>query len=77
MKVLIADDEDRVCRLIYRLIKWDELDMEVAAIAHNGLEVLSMIEEHRPDIVITDIRMPGLDGLEMIRYFGIYHHQWI
>ena len=43
MKVLIADDEDRVCRLIYRLIKWDELDMEVAAIAHNGLEVLSMV----------------------------------
>lgn len=67
MKVLIADDEDRVCRLICRLIKWEELDMEVAAVAHNGLEVLSMIEEHRPDIVITDIRMPGLDGLEMIK----------
>lgn len=67
MKVIIADDEDKICQLIYRLVDWGQLDMQVEAIVHNGIEALEAIRKYHPDIVITDIRMPGYDGLEMIR----------
>ncbi len=67
MKVIIADDEDKICQLIYKLVDWEQLEMQVMAIVHNGIEALEAIEKYRPDIVITDIRMPGYDGLEMIR----------
>ncbi len=67
LKVLIADDERKVCQLIEKLVDWQALDMQVAATAENGIEALEMIREHQPDIVITDIRMPGYDGLDLIR----------
>ncbi|WMJ89972.1 response regulator transcription factor [Anaerocolumna sp. MB42-C2] len=66
LKVIIADDEDKICQLIYKLIDWDSLRMRVEAIAHNGVEAFELIQLHNPDIVITDIRMPGYDGLEFI-----------
>ena len=67
LKVLIADDERKVCQLIEKLIDWQALDMQVTATAENGIEALERIKEHHPDIVITDIRMPGYDGLDLIR----------
>lgn len=66
LKVIIADDEERVCRLIQKLVDWDALEMEIAATAANGIEALDAIEKYKPDLVITDIRMPGYDGLDMI-----------
>lgn len=66
LKIIIADDEDKICQLIYKLIDWDSLEMQVVAIAHNGVEALELLQIHNPDIVITDIRMPGYDGLELI-----------
>ncbi|MBP1753852.1 MAG: two component transcriptional regulator, AraC family [Firmicutes bacterium] len=66
LKIVIADDEDKICQLIYKLIDWDSLEMQVVAIAHNGVEALELIQIHNPDIAITDIRMPGYDGLEFI-----------
>ena len=65
-KVIIADDEERICRLIEALVDWRALDMEVAAIAHNGLEAAELVGQLCPDILITDIRMPGCSGLELI-----------
>lgn len=65
-KVLIADDEKKVCQLIYMLVDWKSLDMEVIGMVHNGCDALEMIQDKQPDIVITDIRMPGMSGLEMI-----------
>lgn len=67
LKVLIADDEDKVCRLIMNLVDWESLDMQVVAIAENGIEALDKMKEHHPDIAIIDIRMPGYDGLELVR----------
>lgn len=66
-KVLIADDENLICRLVQALVDWEALDMCVQATAENGLDALRLIKEHEPDILITDIRMPGCNGLELIR----------
>ena len=66
-KVIIADDEKLICRLIETLIDWKALDMEIVGKAENGLEALRMVKELRPHLLITDIRMPGCDGLDLIR----------
>lgn len=65
-KVIIADDEEKVCQLICSLVDWDSLDMEIAGIAHNGIEALDLVERVKPALLITDIRMPGYNGLELI-----------
>ncbi|MCL2033637.1 MAG: helix-turn-helix domain-containing protein [Oscillospiraceae bacterium] len=67
LKVVIADDEARVCNLVKMLADWDALGMEVVGTASNGFEALKFVEQIKPDILITDIRMPGCDGLELIR----------
>ncbi|MFC9709002.1 response regulator [Paenibacillus sp. NPDC056933] len=67
LKVLLVDDEIYVRKGMHELIGWDELDMEIVGEAENGLEALKMVECLQPDVVITDIRMPILDGLELIR----------
>lgn len=66
MKVVVADDESRVCALICALIDWEGLGLELVGTAYDGISALHLIEEEKPDLVITDIRMPGLDGLQLI-----------
>lgn len=66
LKVLLADDEHKIMQLIEHLVDWDSLSMEIVARADNGLDALVLAKEYQPDIIITDIRMPGLDGLELI-----------
>jgi len=65
-RVIIADDEPKVLLLIKNLIQWEELGLELVATANDGISALEMIAELHPDIVITDIRMPGYDGIELI-----------
>lgn len=65
--VIIADDEMKVCQLIQKLVDWDSLGLCVAGVANDGLTALELIKRHQPDMLITDIRMPGVDGIELIR----------
>lgn len=67
LKVIIADDEKRVCNLILNIVPWTELGYNVVGTANNGIEAFEMICEHKPDVVITDARMPGYDGIELIK----------
>ena len=63
--VLIADDNREQCERIKSLTEIQN-DMKVVGIAHNGIEAYSKILEHKPDIAIIDLIMPGLDGLGIL-----------
>lgn len=67
LKAIIVDDENKICALIQKLVDWDKLNIELVGTADNGPSALELIVEHRPDIVITDIRMPGFEGIELIQ----------
>lgn len=66
VKLVVADDEEKVCRLIIALGDWERLGIEVVGTAANGLEAAELVAREKADILITDIRMPGLNGLELI-----------
>ncbi len=66
-QVMLVDDEEDVIQVIIRKINWESLGYEVMGYAHNGLEALELCEERQPDVVMTDIKMPYMDGLELSR----------
>jgi two-component system response regulator YesN len=66
-RVVLADDEQLICTLLTEIIRWDELGLELAGVAHTGRELWQEIVDKRPDIVITDICMPEMDGIELVR----------
>lgn len=65
-KVLIIDDEEVIREGLRSAIEWEEMCCKVVGEAEDGDEGLALINSLEPDIVLTDIRMPGLNGLEMI-----------
>ncbi|CAM5407537.1 hypothetical protein GCM10010343_00660 [Streptomyces avidinii] len=66
ISVVIADDQD-MARTGFRMILESQPDIEVVADVVDGEAALAAVAEHRPDVLLLDIRMPGLDGLEVTR----------
>ncbi len=66
-KVLIVDDEVLVRIGIKSYIQWDELGLVLIGEASNGIEALKIIEEEYPEIILLDIKMPEMDGIELLR----------
>ncbi|SFE53255.1 two-component system, response regulator YesN [Paenibacillus catalpae] len=67
IKVLLVDDEPLALENVYELVPWEEYGFEVAARTTSGRTALKLFEQHRPQIVITDISMSPMDGLELGR----------
>lgn len=67
LKVVVIEDEIMLRKGLLYTTPWEEWECEVIGHADNGLAGLELIRRVRPDIVVTDIKMPGLDGIEMIR----------
>ena len=66
-KLIIVDDEKIIRETIHSLINWESLDIEVIGLCKNGLDAYDTIQDKNPDIVLTDIKMPGLTGIELIK----------
>ena len=67
MRIVVVEDEIRIREGISRLLKKLNEEYEIVGAAENGQEGLALIRELKPDVVITDIRMPVMDGLEAAR----------
>ena len=65
-KLLIAEDEGALCDQ-FRLLDWAKVSLELTVCCRNGLEAYSYLLEHPVDVVMTDIKMPFMDGIELIK----------
>lgn len=66
-KVMLVDDEEIIRTGITKLVPWQENGLSLAYAASNGQEALDYLRHHPIDIVITDIKMPVLDGMQLIQ----------
>ena len=65
--MLLVDDEQEVINLVIRKIDWKNLGFQVIGYAQNGEEAMELAELETPDVVVTDIKMPFMDGLTLSR----------
>ncbi len=65
--VVVADDEDELREAVCTMIPWQELGFRLVGSAGNGLDALQLVEKHGPDLLLTDIRMPFISGIELAR----------
>lgn len=66
LKVLLVDDEYMVLDTLLSLIRWDELGLKVVATAMNGKIALEKCALHQPDLIVTDLTMPVMNGIELM-----------
>lgn len=65
-KVMIIDDEPIIAQGLSRTIDWEKYECRIVATAYDGMEGAEAIRKYHPHIIISDIAMPGLDGLSMV-----------
>ncbi len=65
--ILIVDDEENIRKAFVNAVNWEEMGFEIVGQASNGVEALDFIETHDIDLLITDIMMPIMGGIELVR----------
>ena len=65
--VVVADDEDELREAVCTMIPWRDYGFRLVGSASNGLDALQLVEQHEPDLLLTDIRMPFISGIELAR----------
>ncbi len=65
--VVVADDEDELREAVCSMIPWETLGFSLVGEANNGLDALELVEKREPDLLLTDIRMPFISGIELAR----------
>ena len=68
IKILLVDDEPFIRKGIQILIDWESYGYEIVAEASNGVEAIKELQKNEIDLIITDIKMPEMNGLEFIEY---------
>lgn len=66
LRLLIVDDEEMICQAIADIIDWKKYNIQLIGTCTDGVEAYHTILDESPDIVMTDIRMPGISGLDLI-----------
>ena len=65
--VIVADDEDELREAVCTMIPWEDYGFRLVGSASNGLDALQLVEKYEPDLLLTDIRMPFISGIELAR----------
>ena len=65
--VIVADDEDELREAMCTMIPWEDYGFRLVGNASNGLDALQLVEQYEPDLLLTDIRMPFISGIELAR----------
>lgn len=66
-KIILVDDESFTIKAIAKAIKWDAFGFELCGIFNNGFDALEYVSENELDAVISDIRMPQMDGVTLAK----------
>lgn len=74
-KILIVDDDVLVCRFLSQLVDWEGNGYELVGIARDGSQALTLIEEKHPHILITDIEMPVMNGIDLVKQIRKTEHE--
>jgi two-component system response regulator YesN len=67
-KLLLVDDEPMAVEVLKYILDWEKLGYIVCGTCGNGKEAIEAIEKYNPDVIITDIKMPVMDGMDLIRH---------
>lgn len=73
IRVLVAEDEDLIRNNLVRKIEGIDDAIKVVCTAQNGKEALELVQAEQPDLLVTDIRMPVMDGMELIKQMHLYY----
>ena len=71
--IVFADDEEEVRQAIIQKVAWNDIGYEFVGEAGNGAEALELVEKLRPDVLLTDIQMPFISGIELARQVREIH----